>query len=47
MVWVMAELIRKPQVLKKVHDEIRPWWVTKRVQPDDMPKLKYLNMEVR
>ncbi|TVU47058.1 hypothetical protein EJB05_06636, partial [Eragrostis curvula] len=42
MVWAMAELIRNPWILKKVQDEIR----TMMVQPEDLPKLKYLKMVV-
>ncbi|CAL4937104.1 unnamed protein product [Urochloa decumbens] len=48
MVWAMAELIRKPWVLRKVQDEIRAIvGDEERVQPDDMPNLKYLNMVVK
>ncbi|CAN6286168.1 unnamed protein product [Urochloa humidicola] len=49
MVWAMAELVRKPWVLKKVQDEIRAVVGDKaeRVHPDDMPKLRYLNMVVK
>nr|CAB3492464.1 unnamed protein product [Digitaria exilis] len=39
----MAELIRKPRLLKKVQDEVR----RERVQPDDLPKLKYLKMVLK
>ncbi|KAL6592144.1 hypothetical protein ACP70R_049596 [Stipagrostis hirtigluma subsp. patula] len=47
MVWAMIELIRKPQVLKKVQDEIRSVVGKKeRVQQDDVPMLKYLRMLV-
>ncbi|CAN6291080.1 unnamed protein product [Urochloa humidicola] len=48
MIWAMAELIRKPWVLKKVQEEIRAVVGDKeRVQPDDMPNLKYLNMVMK
>jgi 4-hydroxyphenylacetaldehyde oxime monooxygenase len=48
MIWAMTELIRKPWVLKKVQGEIRAVVGDKeRVQPDDMPKLKYLDMVVK
>ncbi|CAM0146685.1 unnamed protein product [Urochloa decumbens] len=50
MIWAMAELIRKPWALRKVQDEIRAVVGDKekeRVQPDDMPNLKYLDMVVK
>ncbi|KAL5217110.1 hypothetical protein ABZP36_017794 [Zizania latifolia] len=48
MHWAMAELTRKPRVLKKVQDEIRAVVGKKeRVQHDDMRKLKYLRMVVK
>ena len=41
----MAELIRKPHLLKKVQSEIRAVVGDKeRVQPEDVPKVKYLKM---
>ncbi|CAN6293996.1 unnamed protein product [Urochloa humidicola] len=47
IVWAMAELIRKPYVLKKVQDEIRTMVGNKkRVEPNDLPKLKYLKTVV-
>ncbi|TVU09256.1 hypothetical protein EJB05_42713, partial [Eragrostis curvula] len=48
MTWAMAEMIRKPWVLKKVQDEIRAAVGNKvRVQPDDMSKLRYLKMVIK
>ncbi|CAN6162312.1 unnamed protein product [Urochloa humidicola] len=48
MVWAMAELIRKPRFLKKVQEEIRAVVGNKeRVQPDDLPKLRYLKMVLK
>ncbi|CAL5088870.1 unnamed protein product [Urochloa decumbens] len=48
MVWAMAELIRKPRLLKKVQEEIRTAVGNKeRVQPDDLPRLKYLKMVLK
>ncbi|RCV39930.1 hypothetical protein SETIT_9G010600v2 [Setaria italica] len=48
VVWAMAELIRNPQVLKKAQNEIRAAVGNKeRVEPDDLPKLKYLKMVVK
>nr|CAB3505149.1 unnamed protein product [Digitaria exilis] len=48
MVWAMAELIRKPHLLRKVQDEVRAAvggnGASSRVQPSDLPKLKYLKM---
>lgn len=48
IVWAMAELIRKPAVLKKVQDEIRTAVGADkgRVRRDDLPKLRYLKMVV-
>lgn len=44
----MAELIRNLEVLKKAQDEIRGAVGNKeRVEPDDLPKLKYLKMVVK
>ncbi|XBI82511.1 hypothetical protein VPH35_091185 [Triticum aestivum] len=52
ILWAMSELIRKPQVLKKVQEEIRAAVAVngnneQRVQPDDLPKLTYLKMVVK
>ncbi|KAL6636514.1 hypothetical protein ACP70R_024086 [Stipagrostis hirtigluma subsp. patula] len=48
MLWAMSELIRKPPVLRKVQDEIRAVVGGKgRVEPDDVPKLRYLKMVVK
>ncbi|KAL6909560.1 hypothetical protein ACP4OV_001841 [Aristida adscensionis] len=48
MLWAMSELIRKPRVLKKVQEEVRAVVGDKeRVEPDDVPKLKYLKMVVK
>ncbi|RCV39937.1 hypothetical protein SETIT_9G011300v2 [Setaria italica] len=48
MVWAMAELMRRPAMLRKVQEEIRALVGDKeRVQPDDMPKLRYLKMVVK
>ncbi|KAF8695372.1 hypothetical protein HU200_037603 [Digitaria exilis] len=42
MVWAMAELIRRPAIMKKVQEEIRAAVGDnkERVHPDDMPKLR-------
>ncbi|KAM3336535.1 hypothetical protein ACQJBY_030508 [Aegilops geniculata] len=48
ILWAMAELIRKPRLLKKVQDEIRSVvGSNERVQPDDLVKLGYLKMVVK
>ncbi|KAL6909563.1 hypothetical protein ACP4OV_001844 [Aristida adscensionis] len=48
MVWAMAEVMKNPMVLKKAQEEIRSVVGNKeRVQPDDVPKLKYLKMVVK
>ncbi|VAH86473.1 unnamed protein product [Triticum turgidum subsp. durum] len=48
ILWAMAELIRKPPLLKKVQDEIRAVvGSNERVQPDDLAKLGYLKMVVK
>ncbi|RLN19095.1 hypothetical protein C2845_PM02G41540 [Panicum miliaceum] len=49
MVWAMAELIRRPAMLRKVQEEIRAAVGDdkERVQADDMPKLRYLRMVVK
>ncbi|RLN40357.1 4-hydroxyphenylacetaldehyde oxime monooxygenase-like [Panicum miliaceum] len=48
VVWAMAELIRNPRVLKKVQGEIRAVVGNKeKVQPDDLPKLKYLKLVLK
>ena len=49
MVWAMAELIRRPAMLRKVQEEIRAavGGGKERVQADDMPKLRYLKMVVK
>nr|CAB3453471.1 unnamed protein product [Digitaria exilis] len=49
MVWAMAELIRRPAIMKKVQEEIRAAVGDnkERVHPDDMPKLRYLKMVVK
>ncbi|KAF8708785.1 hypothetical protein HU200_030174 [Digitaria exilis] len=49
MVWAMAELIRRPAMMKKVQEEIRAAVGDKaeRVHHDDMPKLRYLKMVVK
>ena len=47
IVWAMAELIRKPWVLKKVQDEVRTIVGNKeRVHPNDLPNFKYLKTVV-
>nr|CAB3504361.1 unnamed protein product [Digitaria exilis] len=47
----MAELIRKPHLLRKVQDEVRAAvggnGASSRVQPSDLPKLKYLKMVLK
>ncbi|CAM0146687.1 unnamed protein product [Urochloa decumbens] len=49
MVWAMAELIRRPAIMRKVQVEIRATVGADkaRVQHDDMPKLRYLKMVVK
>ena len=48
ILWAMAELIRKPRLLKKAQDEIRSVvGGNERVQPDDLVKLGYLKMVVK
>nr|CAB3497466.1 unnamed protein product [Digitaria exilis] len=49
MVWAMAELIRRPAMMKKVQEEIRAAVGDKaeRVHHDDLPKLRYLKMVVK
>jgi 4-hydroxyphenylacetaldehyde oxime monooxygenase len=46
--WTMTELIRKPQVMRKVQDEIRAVvGSNEMVQSHDVPKLNYLKMVVK
>ncbi|KAE8771515.1 4-hydroxyphenylacetaldehyde oxime monooxygenase [Hordeum vulgare] len=48
ILWAMAELVRKPQLLKKVQNEIRAMaGGNERVRPDDLAKLSYLKMVVK
>ncbi|CAN6321946.1 unnamed protein product [Urochloa humidicola] len=49
MVWAMAELIRRPAMLRKVQEEIRAAVGPgkQRVAHDDIPKLRYLKMVVK
>lgn len=48
MVWAMAEMMKNPTVLKKAQEEVRGVVGSNaRVQPDDVPKLKYLKMVVK
>ncbi|KAL6642598.1 hypothetical protein ACP70R_020779 [Stipagrostis hirtigluma subsp. patula] len=48
IVWAMSEMVRNRMTLKKAQDEVRAVVGNKeRVQPDDMPKLKYLRMVVK
>ncbi|CAN6286167.1 unnamed protein product [Urochloa humidicola] len=48
MVWAMAEVVKHPAVLKRAQEEVRAVVGNKeRVQPDDVPKLKYLKMVVK
>ncbi|KAL6603878.1 hypothetical protein ACP70R_044239 [Stipagrostis hirtigluma subsp. patula] len=48
MLWAMSELIRKPRVMSKVQGEIRGVVGDKeRVEPEDVPKLRYLKMVVK
>ncbi|KAF0912532.1 hypothetical protein E2562_014111 [Oryza meyeriana var. granulata] len=50
ILWAMAELIRAPRVMRKVQGEIRAVVGDGdggRVQPDDLPRLKYLKMVVK
>ncbi|KAM3372655.1 hypothetical protein ACQJBY_019501 [Aegilops geniculata] len=48
ILWAMAELIRKPHMLKRVQDEIRDVvGSNERVRPEDVPKMRYLKMVVK
>ncbi|VAH86472.1 unnamed protein product [Triticum turgidum subsp. durum] len=48
ILWAIAELIRKPPLLKKVQDEIRAVvGSNERVQPDVLARLGYLKMVVK
>ncbi|TVU44161.1 hypothetical protein EJB05_03596, partial [Eragrostis curvula] len=48
MVWAMAEMVKNPTVLKKAQEDVRVVVGNKnRVQPEDIPKLKYLKMVVK
>lgn len=48
ILWAMAELIRKPHLMKRVQDEIRDVvGSNERVQPDDVHKMGYLKMVVK
>ncbi|XP_037415690.1 4-hydroxyphenylacetaldehyde oxime monooxygenase-like [Triticum dicoccoides] len=48
ILWAMAELIRKPHLLKKVQKEIRDVvGSNERVRLNDMPKMGYLKMVVK
>ncbi|CAN6338570.1 unnamed protein product [Urochloa humidicola] len=51
IVWAMAELVRHPHLLKKAQDEVRAVvgddHNKDRVDPDAMPKLRYLRMVVK
>jgi len=47
IIWAMAEVVRKPEVLKKVQEEVRAVVGSKgRVQQDDVAKLRYLRAVV-
>lgn len=49
MVWAMAELIRRPAMLRKAQEEVRSvvGGDRERVHPDDVPKLMYLKAVVK
>jgi 4-hydroxyphenylacetaldehyde oxime monooxygenase len=50
MVWAMAELIRRPAMLRKVQEEVRSivdGGGRERVHPDDVAKLRYLKAVVK
>lgn len=49
MVWAMAELIRRPAMLRKAQEEVRSvvGGDRERVHPDDVPKLRYLKAVVK
>ncbi|PIA38465.1 hypothetical protein AQUCO_02800287v1 [Aquilegia coerulea] len=48
MVWVMAELIKKPEAMKNVQEEIRNCVGKKgKVEPSDMNQLQYFRMVVK
>ena len=47
IIWAMAEMVRKPEVLKKAQEEVRAMAGSKgRVQQDDVAKLRYLRAVV-
>ena len=50
MVWAMAELIRRPAMLRKAQEEVRSvvdGGGRERVHPDDVAKLRYLKAVVK
>ncbi|CAM0878081.1 unnamed protein product [Alopecurus aequalis] len=50
ILWAMSELVRKPQVMRKAQEEIRAAVAAVgggSVQPDDLPKFRYLKMVVK
>uniref|UniRef100_A0A7N1A9Q2 Cytochrome P450 n=1 Tax=Kalanchoe fedtschenkoi TaxID=63787 RepID=A0A7N1A9Q2_KALFE len=48
MVWAMAELVKNPEVMKKVQDEIRNWTSGReRVTEKDIDNLKYFKMVLK
>uniref|UniRef100_A0A7N1A7Z1 Cytochrome P450 n=1 Tax=Kalanchoe fedtschenkoi TaxID=63787 RepID=A0A7N1A7Z1_KALFE len=48
VVWALAELVKNPEVMKKVQDEIRHWTSGKdRVTEEDINNLKYFKMVIK
>ncbi|KAE8648697.1 cytochrome P450 71B26 [Cucumis sativus] len=47
IVWAMAELIRKPRVMKKLQDQIRSYIKKEQVKETDLERLPYLKMVVK
>uniref|UniRef100_A0A7N0VMD7 Cytochrome P450 n=1 Tax=Kalanchoe fedtschenkoi TaxID=63787 RepID=A0A7N0VMD7_KALFE len=48
LVWALTELVKNPEVMKKVQDEIRHWASGKeRVTEEDIDNLKYFKMVIK
>uniref|UniRef100_A0A7N0VK75 Cytochrome P450 n=1 Tax=Kalanchoe fedtschenkoi TaxID=63787 RepID=A0A7N0VK75_KALFE len=48
LMWALAELVKNPEVMKKVQDEIRHWASGKdRVTEEDIDNLKYFKMVIK